>query len=203
MAVDTRYDDPFGELSDSGMTHPRVSTEPTKNRLVQGGCQIEPSRSNLLFDRHFRNLVALGDRVDHSHISGFAKHGVKTVEVRLWAVADEELTAASVRAAMGHGKAARLVTMGIALGFAGDGVAGTASTSTVGAATLDHKVADYPMEIQAIVKAFLRQFDEVLNSAGGLGVKQFQIDCALVGFHDGAGHTRTPLFVAQNLHCPS
>jgi hypothetical protein len=168
-----------------------------KIRLDRDGFSVTKFRSGLLFDRHFDNLVIATNRIDHGHISGFAKDGVQAIEVALGAMADEELTAAGVRATVGHRETACLMTVGIAFGFAGDAVAWATRASAVGAAALDHKVGNHPMEHQAIVKAFFRQFDEVLDGAWGLGLKQFEIDGALVGFHDGAGHTRTPLILSS------
>ena len=51
----------------------------------------------------------------------------------------------------------------LAVGFAGNAVAGTAAACTFGTSTLDHKTWQYAVEIQTIVKAFVGKINEVLN----------------------------------------
>ena len=120
------------------------------------------------------------DRIHDVHALGdLAEDRVNLVEMRLGAVADEELAATGILAGVGHGESAGGVLVGIKVGFTLDLVAGPAGPhpSVVGVlgqriAALNHEVGDHPMEPGAIVKHAVSQLLEVQDRAGNLLVEQ-------------------------------
>jgi hypothetical protein len=76
----------------------------------------------------------------------------------------------------------------IRIDFTFDFVAGATRAIAVGATTLDDKIGNDPMKIQAIVKPFFGQFDKVCDGVWSVGVKELNINGALFRFHDGFGH---------------
>ena len=66
-----------------------------------------------------------------------------------------------------------------------DGVAGTAHAGPIGAAALDHKAGDHPVEDQAVIIALLDQADKVIDRVGRrLGI-ELRLDDAAVLHLDG------------------
>lgn len=68
-------------------------------------------------------------------------------------------------------------------------VARATRSSTVGAATLDHKVGNDAVEIESIVEAVFGKFDKVGNRIRSIIVKKIDIDGPLFGFHNCFSHT--------------
>ena len=52
--------------------------------------------------------------------------------------------------------------------FSFNAVAGASHSGALRASALDHKAADYPVENQTVVKAFLNQADKLLTEMGAI-----------------------------------
>ena len=121
------------------------------------------------------------------------EHRVLAVEMGLGCMAEEELTSTGVATGMGHREGAGLMLLAVDL--AGNRVARSAGAShgfgalpTVGTAALGHEAVDHPMKGQTVVEALLGQLGEIGHRAGGLGIKEIQVDQAGIGFHQSLGH---------------
>src|SRR6188474_1914733 len=75
----------------------------------------------------------------------------------------------------------------------GEFVAGAAATGAFGAAALDHEIRDDAMELEAVVKALVRQRDEVLDGFRGFVVKELNLDDAAGRFNRGDFHGKNVL----------
>src|SRR5690242_19237358 len=64
-------------------------------------------------------------------------------------------------------------------------VAWATGTSAGGVAALCHEIPNDAVEGSAVVKAFARQEDKVVDGLGRLGGKEFDLDIAFIGVHDG------------------
>jgi hypothetical protein len=98
-------------------------------------------------------------------------------------VADKKLRAARVGATVRHAQYATVVVLPVALGFAGDGVAGATHAGTLRTAGLHHKVGYHPVEDKAIVKALANQLLKIGHGNGCRFVVQFKMQSALVGLY--------------------
>lgn len=79
-------------------------------------------------------------------------------------------------------------------GFIGELVAWAAGAGALGAAALDHEICDDAVEVQAVVEAFVDEFNEVGDGLGG-GVRvEFDLDVALAGFESCNLHAFSPWF---------
>jgi hypothetical protein len=122
-------------------------------------------------------------------------HPVEVLDIAAVAVHHEELAAARVLAGVGHGEGAQLVLVGVARRLALDLPAGAAGPGHargaglgVGAPALDDEIGDDAVEGQAIVEAGFDELHEVRHSAGRLLREELQVDVALVGLEEHAGH---------------
>src|SRR5574338_82607 len=108
-----------------------------------------------------RDHVVLADGIHHVQAVGhLAEDRMLAIEVRLGGMTDEELAAAGIPARMRHGQRTRHMPVGVAIGLALDGVAGSpgAHARIIGIArervtTLDHEVVYDPMEAGAMIEA--------------------------------------------------
>lgn len=131
------------------------------------------------------------DFIDDIHaLSHLTKDGItpalsafitKIQEVVVFDV-DEELRAGRVRiGGSGHGNTAIDIFEAI-IGFIGDGrTSRLLFHILVEAATLDHKVIDYPVEDRAVVMAALGVFHKIGDGLGSFGSIQFQCDVTKIG----------------------
>ena len=125
-----------------------------------------------------------------------AEGGVLTVQMGRVLVHDEELAAGAVRRlGAGHGQhapgVAQVVVEAVGLELALDAVARAAHAVAVGAAALDHKAGNDPVEDQAVVEAGIGQRDEVIHALGrDVGVQLAGDPAAILHFdgHDGICH---------------
>lgn len=141
-----------------------------------------------------QNLVIGTDCIHHIHVLRATKHRMHAVQVRLGRMANEELAATRVATGMGHRQAPRHVL--VRINFALDRVARATTTITIGTAALDHKIGDYAVEGQTIVKALFRQIHEVFHRVGSIIIEQLDMNRALGGFHNGARHAVAPCVVS-------
>src|SRR5690606_19819887 len=121
------------------------------------------------FDCDLVHLVALANGIDHILArDNLTKDGVLAVKVGLGGVGDEELAAIGVGASIRHRNDARVMLERVAARFVLELVAGAAASGAGGVATLNHEVADYTVEEDAIVEALACQKDEVVDRLGGV-----------------------------------
>ncbi len=95
-------------------------------------------------------------------------------------MADEKLATTRVTARMSHGQGSSDVLVFVNLAL--DGVAGATGSGSIGTSPLNHEVGDDTVEIESIVKPFLREVDEVFNRIGGILIEKIDVDRAFIGF---------------------
>src|SRR2546422_6447254 len=141
------------------------------------------SRRSLSSDPNRLHFVVLRNLFHDVHpLRDLSENGVDPVKVRLWRVADEELTPPRVLAGVRHRERAREVTVDVLRRLALDGVTGPAGADPpltglrVGIAPLDHEVRDHPMKPGAVVEARVRELLEVRHRIGHLVGEQLQLD---------------------------
>src|SRR5690606_24437299 len=103
-------------------------------------------------------------------------------------VTNEELAAAGVLATVSHGERTAQMFVGIALGFARDGIAGAARTVTLGTTSLNDKVRNDPVKADTVIEAAVGQFLEVGDRTGSFFIIQICVDLPFFGFDDGKLH---------------
>lgn len=138
----------------------------------------------LFGNHHFLHNIPRSDLVnDFQSFIHLTKTGVVAVEVFgvVAVVADEELGAAGVAARVGHGKYAAVMVLVIAGEFAVDFVARPPRAVAVGAAALDHEVGYDAVKGEAIIKALVREVDEVLDGVGSVFLEEPDLHNALLG----------------------
>ena len=139
------------------------------------------------------DLGALLHSKNHIHVACMAKHRVNTIQVGLGFMAKKELGSPGVLAGVGHGERAGLVLIGVDLTV--DLIPGPTGTShargtvaTVGATALGHKTINHAVEGQTVIEARFRQLDEIGHCAWCISIKEFNLDGADFGIHEGFGH---------------
>ena len=116
----------------------------------------------------------------------------------LGSVGNKELAAVGAWACVCHGQLAGTIVAQARIKFIFKAVTRTAGASALRATTLDHEVADYAVEIQAVVEVVLRQVGEAGNGNRRLVRGQGQVNRALAGF-DGSRNVQNlyPFFFAD------
>ena len=130
-------------------------------------------------------LVALLDGIHHV-LTGFhaAEHGVLPVQPSCFHMGDEELAAIGAGTGVGHGKGARRVFQ-VTFAFVSELVARAACAGALWATALHHEVGDDAMEGGAVIKAVLREEDEIVNGIRTIGGEQFAHNIAAGCFKRG------------------
>ena len=111
-----------------------------------------------------------GNGIHHIHTGGhLAESGVLAVQVLGILVHDEELAACGVRGGgPGHAQHTALMLQVIPHTVEEkltlDAVAGAAHAGAVGAAALDHKAGNNPVEDQTVIVVVITQVDKVVNA---------------------------------------
>lgn len=149
-----------------------------------------------------------GDGIHHVHAGrDLAEGGILAVQVLGIGVHDEELAAGGVGGlGAGHAQHAPLVLQlileAIEQELALDAVAGAAHAGALGAAALDHKAGDDPVENQAVIEIVIAQVDEIVNALGCLLRVQLALDDTAVFHGDGKSricHYRILSFMARSI----
>ena len=130
------------------------------------------------------NFITLGDGIhDILSLGHFTEDGVFAIEVRSWAVGNEELGTVGIWSCVGHRKDAWLIVLKKWLALTLKLVARTTHAGTSGVTPLDHKVGDHAVEYDAIVEAITGEAEE--TSAGHLSIsrKHANFNWAFVGLN--------------------
>ena len=106
--------------------------------------------------------------VEAGLIGDFAEDGVFVVEVRCWAMGDEELGAVGAGSGVCHREDAGRVVPEVGVKFVVEAVAGAARARASGVAALGHEVGDDAVEGGVVVEAFAGEEDEVVDGVGGI-----------------------------------
>jgi len=146
-----------------------------------------------------RHLVAFADLVDHLKArDDLTEHRVFAVEVRLWAVADEELGSAGIRGrSLGHGQRTSQVHLTLSGKFILDGKSWSARAVAQRTTTLNHEIVDHAVKDQPVVVGTLHllpalgigkflgslgQFDKVGHRAWRIVLEEFNDDLTRARF---------------------
>src|ERR1700676_3534471 len=112
-------------------------------------------------------LIALLDLVDDVLAAGDrSEDGMLAIQPVGGDVCNEELAAVGIGPGIGHGERTDFVLVGIAFGLVFKAVAWTAAPGTCWVAALDHEIGDDAMKHRAVIKAFARQEDKVVDGLG-------------------------------------
>src|SRR5262249_1471595 len=119
--------------------------------------------------------IALAKGFGNVHATHDApKDGVFAVEVRRWAIGDEELRAIGICAGVGHGKDAfGLVLEGERAWLVGPFIARAARAGAGGVAALGHEATDDTVKRRSVIESLARQEDKVVDCLRGLRRVQF------------------------------
>ena len=101
---------------------------------------------------------------------------------------NEKLGSIGIGSSVGHREGARTVVAEVFVEFVFKLISGTAGTSSLGATCLDHEIRDDTVEGQAIVKAIIGEFLEVLDRLGHFVIVQLKSDVSAVGLNQGNFH---------------
>jgi hypothetical protein len=148
-----------------------LGKKPKKAPYVAGLCFLK----SIFQNRNLIDLIALANRIDHFQaFDDFSEAGMVSVQMCciVPAVADEKLRTTSISAGMRHGKHTPVVVLISTGEFTVDFVAWTACAVAFWTTALDDKVRDYPVESQAIVKAFFRQGNKVFDCLWSVFLKK-------------------------------
>ena len=113
--------------------------------------------------------------------SGFSKNGMFAVEVRSWAVGDEELRAIGVGASVGHGEYAGFVVATVGFAFAFKFVTWVSSAGAERAAALDHEVINDAVKGESIVVSRGGEMEEGGDGDGSIVGEGCDLNVAFVG----------------------
>ena len=125
-------------------------------------------------------------------VCDFTEAGVITIKMLgvLAAVADEKLRASGIATGVSHGEYPAIMVLVITVQFAVNFVARATGARHAGrtgarvrASSLDDKVRNNTVESEAIIEAFISQFDEIGYGIGGVLVVKFYFQCAFVGLN--------------------
>src|SRR5690349_10270267 len=138
-------------------------------RWIGNGICLKDYQELGFLDGYRFELIALLNLVHHILAAGdLPEHGVLAIEPIGDDVGDEELAAVGIGSGVGHGEGADFMLIRIAPGLVLKFIAGSAAAGAGGIAALDHEVGDHAMKHGAVVKAFAREEDEIVDSLGGV-----------------------------------
>lgn len=84
---------------------------------------------------------------------------------------------------MGHGEHPAVVDLIVAGELTINLISGSAITTSVGTATLDHEIGDDTVKNQPVVESFIGQVDEVLDGIGRILLKELYFHHAFLGVY--------------------
>src|SRR5690554_3356904 len=107
------------------------------------------------------------------------------VQMRLWCMCDEELTAVGVRTGVGHRDDAGIVAERITLELILERIARSPAAGALRVSPLDHKVVDHAVEGHSVIEPLAGEKDEVVHRARCMLRIEFEADGAAIGLDCG------------------
>ena len=98
-------------------------------------------------------------------------------------MSNEELAAVAVGTSVGHREHASRIMLEAWVKFVLESISGITSACAKWAAALDHKIWNYPVEVEPVVEILCRKVNEACHCHRCLIRVQGDVDGALAGFH--------------------